>query len=349
VKRWLALVAFVAAVFGASPAGAVYQCGPDKDDCQCGMNNPYPCCENGGNCTWWSWEKACCNWKVGLPGWGNANQWSGNAKAHPSYEVLSKPVANSIGTRVSGSYGHVVWVTAVNGGSITVTEQNCWGGWGHQTATYNPSYFDGGFVVPKSTCECQVGQTQTESCGNCGEKSRSCNAACQWGAWSDCGGQGECAPGDVDEQTCGECGHKSRSCKNDCSWDAFSTCNGLDPNATTECDTGSKGVCAKGTEKCSNGEVKCVPDEKPSAEVCDGLDNDCDGWSDDGASCDMGASGGSGSLPPDDEESVQKTELSKLEEGGCAMSARKVSSGWSSLLLLGLVLLGTRRRRFDIV
>ena len=43
-----------------------YQCGDQTDDCQCNANNPFPCCDNGGNCTWWAWEDACCTW--GSPG-----------------------------------------------------------------------------------------------------------------------------------------------------------------------------------------------------------------------------------------------------------------------------------------
>jgi len=30
-------------------AHAVYQCGNVVDNCDCGGNNPYPCCANGGN------------------------------------------------------------------------------------------------------------------------------------------------------------------------------------------------------------------------------------------------------------------------------------------------------------
>jgi hypothetical protein len=60
------------------------QCGDQIDDCPCGMPNPYPCCDNDcddpldwtdvcdGNCCWWAWDQACCNWGVGLPGWGSA-------------------------------------------------------------------------------------------------------------------------------------------------------------------------------------------------------------------------------------------------------------------------------------
>lgn len=219
----------LALLLGAGEAGAVYQCGDQKDDCQCGMNNPYPCCSNGGNCTWWAWEAACCNWKVGLPGWGNANQWAGNAKAHPSYEVLSKPVVGSIGVKASGSYGHVVWVTKVSGSTITVTEMNCWGNYGMRSRTYSASYFDGGFIVRKNQCQCTPGKKQSQSCGNCGSQSRTCGTNCNWGSWGSCSGGGVCAPGKKESQPCANCGTESRTCTSKCVWGSWGSCSGAGP------------------------------------------------------------------------------------------------------------------------
>ena len=98
----------------AAPAArAVFECGNEQDTCQCGANNPYPCCSNGGNCTWMAWHNACCDWVVGLPGWGNANTWAPNAQAHPDYNVVANPVVGSIACTDSGFYGHVAWVVAI--------------------------------------------------------------------------------------------------------------------------------------------------------------------------------------------------------------------------------------------
>jgi hypothetical protein len=51
-----------------------------------------------------------------------------------------------------------------------------------------------------------------------------------------------------------------------------------------ECDTKLKGVCGVGHEKCIQGVLSCVPDFGPGekAELCNGLDDDCDGVIDNG-------------------------------------------------------------------
>jgi hypothetical protein len=56
----------------------------------------------------------------------------------------------------------------------------------------------------------------------------------------------------------------------------------------TACDTGMPGVCAAGLNECVTGTtLRCKPTVTASSEVCDGLDNDCNGMVDDGAKCPM--------------------------------------------------------------
>ncbi|MFW5741078.1 MAG: CHAP domain-containing protein, partial [Myxococcota bacterium] len=245
-----------AALLQATPAHAVYQCGDTTDDCICGADNPFPCCDNGGNCTWYAWHAACCNWGVVVPMLGNANTWAGVAASDPNYEVLPHPVPNSIACRVSGSYGHVAWVKQVNGSSIVVDEMNCWGNYGVREWTYDASYFDGGYIVlAGSQCECTSGEEASRDCGDCGTETRQCGSDCMWGPWS--------------------------------------ACDGPDPGGA--CDTGLLGACASGELRCVEGNTQCGETTSPAPETCDDVDNDCDGEVDEDGVCgSAGAAGGGG-------------------------------------------------------
>ena len=71
-------------------------------------------------------------------------------------------------------------------------------------------------------------------------------------------------------------------------------CNGLDddcdtvvddgnPGGGAACATGFNGICAAGTQTCQGGALHCVQNTQPGLEICDSLDNDCDGRTDQNA------------------------------------------------------------------
>jgi len=69
-------------------------------------------------------------------------------------------------------------------------------------------------------------------------------------------------------------------------------CNGAiddgDPGGGTACGT-DVGACSPGMQHCLGGTVVCVGQVGPSAELCDGIDNNCDGIGDNLAVCPNGS------------------------------------------------------------
>ena len=89
---------------------------------------------------------------------------------------------------------------------------------------------------------CDGGPT-TETCGRCGEHSRTCDAlSMQWSDWSACGGEGECQKdGKMD---CGNGG--SRTCGGDCRWE--NVCRGQVCDGPTQ---STCGMCGTQTRSCN--------------------------------------------------------------------------------------------------
>lgn len=73
-------------------------------------------------------------------------------------------------------------------------------------------------------------------------------------------------------------------------------CGVADTEAGKSCTTEQPGVCSLGITTCANGTQSCQPSLQPTAEVCDGLDNNCNGTVDEGnlgggAACSTGLPG----------------------------------------------------------
>ena len=75
-------------------------------------------------------------------------------------------------------------------------------------------------------CVCSTdGKTETQMCGNCGQKERTCDG-CQWSDWSSCMGEGVCAAGATEMASCQETGTQTRTCSEQCEWGSWSACQG---------------------------------------------------------------------------------------------------------------------------
>lgn len=323
------LGAFAALVTLARPAAAVGSCGgvSDQDCNHCGASNPFPCCSNDGNCTWWAWQAACCNWGIDVPMRHNANTWVGDAQGDSRFDVRSTPEVGSIACRTTGTWGHVAYVTAVNGAKIEVDEENCdYGPGGVIHKTYDASYFDGGYIVylelsPKCSGGAKPGETKTEACGNCGSQSYVCDDQGDWQTSGGCTGEGECAKGSTGTKPCQGTGTQTRTCQDNCTWGAYGACVGGQDGGTTDGGAGKDGGggTGGGGGQATGGAAGHAPDGAVLA---------------DGAVVKPDANGGQGGtfILEDDYPGC-----------GCRTSTGSTSAGW--LAIMGLTAAALRRRR----
>ena len=126
-------------------------------------------------------------------------------------------------------------------------------------------------VPDNNNCPCTEGQTQwcytgpfdTIGIGSCIVGQQECNSQ---GVWGPCNGEKIPTP-----ETC-------NNIDDDCNGNV----DEFNPGGGGWCDTTLQGVCQDGTLMCTGGALSCLQNYGQSAEICDGLDNDCVNGPDDG-------------------------------------------------------------------
>ncbi|MBI5486868.1 MAG: VWA domain-containing protein [Deltaproteobacteria bacterium] len=184
-------------------------------------------------------------------------------------------------------------------------------------------------------CLCAEGDVRV-----CGLDVGSCaggTQTCSGGAWGGC--DGAVVP------TAEVCDDED----NDCDGMADEGCS-CTAGATRPCGTDT-GECTAGQQVCAAGTWSgCDGAAWPAAEACNGLDDDCNGTADDGASCPPGASCRAGVCTEGNPEG-EDPPLTPPEDGGSASGcgcAAAGGAGWLGLVVLGLAIalaLAGRSRR----
>jgi hypothetical protein len=103
-------------------------------------------------------------------------------------------------------------------------------------------------------------------------------------------------------------------------------CNGLDDDCDgkidntdhAECDTGLLGVCAKGEMSCTGSFAVCRANAIKTPEICNGVDDDCDGITDEGTA---------ESCYPEAQIGCEKSGASYVCKGVCSPGSRECTQG----------------------
>jgi hypothetical protein len=281
-------------------------CDGQRDEgCPCQLDDVRPCGSDVGACE--SSTQVC-----GPEGWGACNDVGGapeicNGMDDDCDGRLDEGVRNACG------YCSPPPVELCNG-----FDDNC----------------DG--VIDEGCGDCQVGEVQPcgQDQGACTSGERRCVPP---GLWTACGGQGPIVElcNNIDDDCDGQTDEGLRNACGECGPAAVELCNGRDDNCDGRVDEGCAcpvgderacgsdvGACTVGVERCDvNGWGDCSGVDA-GLEVCDGLDNDCDGQTDEGL---LNACGACGPLPAEVCDGRDNNCDGRTDEGcDCAPGTQRV-------------------------
>ena len=291
------------------------ECNGMDDDCDDVCDNGFSCCQGAeGSCTTTcgsTGDRVCsmsCRWGACAPPAEECNGMDDDCDdvCDNGYDCCRGETGDC--TTSCGSTGIGTCTSTCTWSSCTPPGEVCNGADDDCDTTC-----DNGFACcqgSESTC--------TTSCGTTG--ARTCSSTCAWGSCAppdeicngeddDCDGVCDdgfaCCRGDTGScsTSCGSAG--TRMCSSSCTWGSCSPpdeiCNGADDDCDTICDEGF-GCCADSIGSCttscgSTGSRACSStctwgSCQAPAEICNGVDDDCDGSCDEGWTCCVGDSTG---------------------------------------------------------